>query len=112
MDDTGNAITIIGKDASFKGELGNAKHVQILGNFEGQISTPGEMEILPGATVKADIEAGTVVVEGSIGGKLTTTDIVHIKSTANVQGDICSGRLVVDDGARLNGQCQVGNANP
>ena len=60
--------TIIGPDASFKGELTFEKSVKVLGNFEGRIITNGSLEVAVGGKIQADIEAGNINVEGDIHG--------------------------------------------
>ena len=114
MDRMGNGdlndnLTVIGRDAKFKGELSFESNVRILGSFEGQITTPGRMEVLQGAQVKADIQAASITVEGDIMGNLAASDLVELKETARIQGDIRCGRLLVVDGASFVGHCEVGS---
>ena len=101
--------TVIGSDAKFKGELSFEKSVRVLGQFEGQISTKGTLEIADGAMVQADVEAGNVTVEGEIKGNLAATDLIELKDSARIQGDIRCARLVVTEGASFVGHCHVGN---
>ena len=105
----GEAQTIIGPDAKFKGELTFEKGVKVLGSFEGQIITKGTLDIAAGANVQADVEAGNVIIEGDIKGNLAATDLIELKNTAKIQGDIRCGRLVVVEGANFIGHCHVGN---
>lgn len=101
--------TIIGPDAKFKGELSFEKSVKVLGTFEGQIKTAGSLEVAPGARILADIEAGSVAVEGEVKGNMAASDLIELKKTARLQGDIRCGRLVVVDGASFTGHCNVGD---
>ena len=101
--------TIIGPDAKFKGELSFQKGVKVLGMFEGQINTDGTLVVASGAHLQADIEAGSIAVEGEVKGNMAAKDLIELKETAALQGDIRCGRLVVTDGATFIGHCQVGN---
>lgn len=101
--------TVIGSDATFKGELSFEKSVRVLGHFEGQINTKGTLEIANGAMVQADVEAGNVSVEGEIKGNLAASDLIELKDSARIQGDIRCERLVVTEGASFVGHCHVGN---
>jgi cytoskeletal protein CcmA (bactofilin family) len=101
--------TVIGPDAKFKGELAFEKSVRVLGQFEGQISTKGTLQIANGAMVQADVEAGNVTVEGEIKGNMAASDLIELKDSAKIQGDIRCERLVVTEGASFVGHCHVGN---
>lgn len=101
--------TIIGPDAKFKGDLVFDKSVKILGGFEGSISTNGSLVVAGEGIVQADVEAGTIAVEGQINGNVMAKDLVELKKTARLQGDLKCERLVVVDGARFVGHCDVGN---
>lgn len=101
--------TVIGPDASFKGELSFEKSVKVLGSFEGRITTSGNLEIATGGRVQADIEAGSINVEGEVRGNMAASDSIELKKTARLQGDIRCERLTVVDGAAFVGHCEVGN---
>jgi len=101
--------TIIGLDAKFKGELSFEKGVKILGGFEGQINSAGSLVVASGGMLQADVEAGTITVEGEISGNVAAKDLVELKSTARLQGDLRCERLIVVDGARFIGHCNVGD---
>ena len=50
MADAGNQQefpTVIGPDASFKGELSFEKGLRLMGKFEGKINTPGRLHVPP-----------------------------------------------------------------
>ena len=99
--------TIIGPDAKFKCELNFEKGVKILGVFEGSVSTTGNLVVASEGNLQADVEAGTITVEGQISGNVAARDLVELKKTARLQGDLRCERLVVDDGARFVGHCHV-----
>lgn len=101
--------TIIGPDASFKGELTFEKGLKLQGKFEGRINTPGKLHIAREARMSADVEAGTVIVEGEVKGNLIATDKIELKNSARYEGDLQASKLVVDEGASLVGHVQVGH---
>ncbi|MFQ6048484.1 MAG: polymer-forming cytoskeletal protein [Phycisphaerae bacterium] len=100
--------TIIGADARFKGELTFEKGVRLLGQFEGQISTKGQLHVAEGARLLADVSAGDIQVEGEVKGNLTATGKVQLKSSARLEGDLRTARLEVMEGAMFVGNCLVG----
>ena len=101
--------TIIGPDAKFKGELNFENGVKILGSFEGRITTNGNLVIASEGKLQADVEAGTISVEGEISGNVAAKDLIELKKTAKLEGDLRCERLIVDDGARFVGHCNVGD---
>src|SRR3954451_15289877 len=100
--------TIIGQDASFKGELTFEKGLRLMGRFEGKISTPGRLHVAKEAKMQADVEAGAIVVEGDVRGNLTAADRIELKQSARYEGDLRTTKLVVDEGAVFSGNVTVG----
>lgn len=106
----GDSPTILGADASFKGELTFEKGVRIEGNFEGQIRSKGSLTIAEGAKVIAGVEAGSVRLEGECKGNLYASEKLQLMSTAKMEGDIRATRLEIADGAIFIGNVSVGSA--
>ena len=100
--------TVIGPDASFKGELTFEKGLRLQGKFEGRINTQGRLHIAKEARMQADVEAGAIIVEGDVKGNLVASDKIELKNSARYEGDLTAGKLVVDEGASLIGHVQVG----
>jgi cytoskeletal protein CcmA (bactofilin family) len=100
--------TILGPDASFKGELTFEKGLRLMGKMEGKINTPGRLHVAKEARMQADVESGSVVVEGDVRGNLTASDRIELKSTARYEGDLRATKLTVDEGAIFSGHVAVG----
>ena len=110
-DSNGEFPTVIGPDAVFKGELTFEKGVRLLGQFEGQIQTKGQLVIAEGAKLAGDVTAGNVKVDGAVDGNLQTTGKIQLSATARLEGDLRSARLEVSDGATFQGRVVVGPQN-
>lgn len=100
--------TILGPDASFKGELSFEKGMRLMGRFEGKVSTPGRVHVAKEARMQADVEAGGIVVEGEVHGNLSANDRVELKQSARYEGDLKANKLVVEEGAAFVGHVSVG----
>jgi cytoskeletal protein CcmA (bactofilin family) len=100
--------TILGQDANFKGELSFEKGMRLMGRFEGKINTPGRLHIAKEAKMAADVDAGSIIVEGEVQGNLSASDRIELKQTARYEGDLRASKLVVDEGAIFNGHVSVG----
>ena len=109
MADTNNEYpTVIGPDASFKGELRFEKGMRLLGKFEGEIDSKGDLLIAEGANLAGDVKAGTVKIDGVMTGNLEATGKVKLSASAHLEGDMRTARLEVADGAMFSGHVVVG----
>jgi len=110
MADVSNAEfpTIIGPDASFKGELQFEKGLRLMGKFEGRITSGGRLHIAKEARMQADVESGAIIVEGEVKGNLTANDRIELKQSARLEGDLRATKLTVDEGAVFSGHVTVG----
>ncbi|GJM25730.1 MAG: cell division protein [Phycisphaerae bacterium] len=100
--------TVIGPDASFKGELKFQKGMRLLGKFEGEIDSKGDLLIAEGANLAGDVKAGTVKIDGVMTGNLEATGKVKLSASAHLEGDMRTARLEVADGAMFSGHVVVG----
>jgi cytoskeletal protein CcmA (bactofilin family) len=100
--------TIIGQDASFKGELTFEKGMRLIGKFEGRITTAGRLHVAKEARLQADVESGAIIVEGEVKGNLTANERIELKQTARLEGDLRATKLTVEEGAVFSGHVTVG----
>ena len=100
--------TVIGPDASFKGELKFEKGMRLLGKFEGEIDSKGDLLIAEGANLAGDVKAGTVKIDGVMTGNLEAAGKVKLSASAHLEGDMRTARLEVADGAMFSGHVVVG----
>lgn len=109
-DTTTEFSTIIGKDASIKGDLTFDGAAKILGSVEGTITSKGKLTVAEGADCKASIKAGEVTVQGSIEGDIEVNGRVDLQASGILQGDITAGTMTMADGASFVGTCRIGAA--
>jgi cytoskeletal protein CcmA (bactofilin family) len=107
-DATTDCPTTLGADAVFKGELTFEKGMRILGKFEGEINSGGQLTIADGASLIGNAKAGTISIDGRVKGNLSATTKVQLSSSARLEGDLETSRLEVTEGAVLIGRCVVG----
>ncbi len=107
-DSTNEFPTTLGADAVFKGQLQFEKGVKLLGKFDGEINSDGQLMVAEGATLTGDVKAGSVRVEGQVKGNLNAAAKVQLSASARLEGDVQTQRLEVAEGAVLVGRCVVG----
>src|SRR5688572_8917044 len=100
--------TVIGPDATFKGEMSFEKGLRLQGRFEGKINTNGRLHVSKEAKLMADVEASAIILEGEARGNLTANDRIELKQSARYEGDLNASKLVVDEGAVFSGHVTVG----
>jgi cytoskeletal protein CcmA (bactofilin family) len=100
--------TVLGPDASFKGELSFDKGMRLQGKFEGKINTPGRLHVAKEAKMGAEVEAGSIIVEGEVEGNLSASDRIELKASSRYKGDLTAAKLVVEEGASFVGHVSVG----
>jgi len=99
--------TTLGKETSFNGVLRFKESLKIDGNFEGQIESPGFLYVENGATVKADIKVGSVVVGGVVRGNIEASERLEMLTTGKVFGNIRTAKLNIADGVVFEGKCEM-----
>ncbi|MBI3394500.1 MAG: polymer-forming cytoskeletal protein [Spirochaetia bacterium] len=97
--------TILGEDISFRGKLVFKKNLKINGRFKGTIVTPGTLVVGQTAQVEADIEAGTISVQGTVKGNILAKTHVELSRNARIHGDIRTPQLQVETGSHFTGSC-------
>lgn len=100
--------TVIGADATFKGELTFDSSANVLGKVEGSINAKGRIHVAKGADCKATVSAKEVAVEGHIDGNVEAEDRVEILANGCITGDVVAARMNMAEGASINGFCRVG----
>lgn len=96
--------SVLSPDLMVKGNMKTTGDIQIEGTVDGDIRahllTVGE-----GATVKGEIVADDVVVNGRVVGRVRGLK-VRLTSTAKVEGDIIHKTIAIESGAHFEGSVQ------
>src|SRR5262249_52663484 len=80
----------------------------IEGKVEGKVTLPNsQLTIGANGSIKAEVQAKSVVVIGRVAGNVRGTERVEIQATGIVEGDVIAPRLVVAEGAVVNGSIQM-----
>jgi cytoskeletal protein CcmA (bactofilin family) len=104
-----NVHTILGRGSEFDGKLTFEGEVRIEGKFNGEIFTNDVLVIGEGAAVHAEIQAGTVVVNGEVVGNIRARSAVELRHPAKVKGNIATPSLIIDKGVIFEGNCRMEN---
>ena len=79
----------------------------IQGRVEGSITHTQRLTVGPHGTVKANISAQLIIVEGTVDGDLQAEKSVVVKETAKVCGNIYAPSVSILEGANFSGSIDM-----
>jgi cytoskeletal protein CcmA (bactofilin family) len=106
----GEINTLLGRGSEFEGKLTFEGTVRIDGKLSGEIFTDDVLVIGEGAEVSAEIDVGTIIIEGHVVGNLRAKRAVEIHAPGRVKGNIITPSLFIDKGVIFEGNCQMETA--
>jgi len=106
----GAATAFLGRGAKIVGTISFDGPAQIEGEVEGEITSTDTLTVGKTATLKASIKGATVIVHGQVTGNIEASSRLELVAPSRVDGDVITTTLVVQEGAVLNGRCQMGSA--
>jgi len=101
-------IAWIGQGVKIEGKIVSNQDIRIDGHVSGSIEV-GQHELVlgPGAELKANVNARSVLIGGRIEGDVTSTERIQIQSTGALLGDVVAPRLIIQDGGMVRGKVDV-----
>ena len=99
--------SVLGPTLKFKGELSAEEDLLILGSVEGSIHHTAQLTIGEEGSIKADIQAERITVDGTVVGNLTATSSVCVRDGADVKGDIYAPTVSLYEGCRFKGKIDM-----
>jgi cytoskeletal protein CcmA (bactofilin family) len=99
--------TLLGRGSEFEGKLSFEGTVRIDGKLSGEIFTDDVLIIGEGAEVNAEINVGSIIIEGTVHGNIHAKRSVEIHTPGRVRGNISTPSLFIEKGVVFDGQCQM-----
>ncbi len=99
--------SILGPTLHFKGDLSADEDLLIQGHVEGSITHTQRLTIGAQGSVKANVRAQLIVVEGTVDGDLQAEKSIFVKETATVRGNIFSPVVSILEGASFSGNIDM-----
>lgn len=103
---------VIEKGCEFEGKLCFEGTLRIGGTFRGEIFTNDVLVVGEGAKVHAEIQAGTIIINGEVIGNLVAKHRVEIHKPAIFRGNIVTPSLMVDEGVIFEGSSKMVASKP
>jgi cytoskeletal protein CcmA (bactofilin family) len=98
----------IGKSVSIKGEVTGEEDLTIEGRVEGRIKLKDHNLVIgPYGTIKGEISARNLTVNGCVAGNISAGHLVEIKASGSVVGDIEASHISIAEGAHFKGSVDL-----
>ncbi len=78
------------------------------GAIHGEVQVEKRLVLGDGSFVKGNIQAGNAAIKGRVKGDLVIKEALHLLETAAIDGNITAKTIIVEEGARYNGSCKIG----
>jgi cytoskeletal protein CcmA (bactofilin family) len=101
-------VALLGRGATYGGDLRFEGRVRIDGTFKGRVYTEDVLEIGEGGLVDGEIDAATLVVSGTAAGRIHARDRLVLAATGALRGTVDAGSIEVAPGARIDATLKVG----
>ncbi|MBN2329113.1 MAG: polymer-forming cytoskeletal protein [Candidatus Omnitrophica bacterium] len=102
-----NPYTTLGKDTDFEGTLQFKEGLKIEGRFKGDITSEGYLIIGKTGEVTAEINVGSIIVEGKVTGNIIADELVELRASAQMRGDITASKMKIEEGVLFVGKSDV-----
>jgi cytoskeletal protein CcmA (bactofilin family) len=99
--------TVVGIEASLRGDLKSKGDIVIAGAVEGEVSSDSKVVIAQGGSVTGRVTASEVVIEGRLSGDTAALKSLSILSSAEVRGDVTTPVIMIEPGATFVGRCSM-----
>lgn len=100
----------LGEGTEFKGIITFEGTVRVDGVLEGDVVTKDTFIVGAAANVKANIQAGVVIVMGKVEGKIEAKEKCEIRQGGHVIGDVHTANIFIEEGAVFEGTCHMAGA--
>ena len=104
---TAGSACVIGAKTTVKGEVTGDEDILVEGAIEGQVRISRDLRIAASGSVRATIEAQSVIVSGEVLGDCTAAVRVDIQATGKLTGNIRAPKIVIAEGAVFRGNSDM-----
>lgn len=109
-DKEGTQTTVIAKGTVIEGKFACADNVRLDGAIHGEVSVDKRLVLGDGSYVQGNIHARDAAIKGRIKGDVNVKEALHLLDTAVIEGNITAKTMIVEEGARYNGSCKIGES--
>lgn len=106
----GTQTTVIAKGTLIEGTFSCADNVRLDGAIHGEVKVEKRLVLGEGSFVQGNIQARDAAIQGRIKGDVVVNEMLHLMEKAVIEGNITAKTMIVEEGARYNGSCKIGES--
>lgn len=91
------------------GNIATPGNIRVEGTVEGSLESQNKIIVGDSAEVHGNLSAKEIEIAGHVKGEIRCSGALFLKKTAVILGDIYTKKLIIENGAELNGKCNMGN---
>ena len=103
--------THISSTTRVRGSITGEADLTLDGHLEGDLRLTGDLDMDAEARVDGNIEARTVVINGTVKGNIDAAVHLTVSKTARIKGALTAPILRLEDGALISGEVTIGKAS-
>jgi len=103
--------TVIAKGTVIEGKFICSENVRLDGAVNGEVRVDKRLVMGDGSSVQGNIHARDAAIKGRIKGDVYVKEALHLMDTAVIEGNIHARTMIVEEGARYNGSCKIGETS-
>ena len=105
------SVNIISEGSELEGFLKSEHDIRIGGVLKGTLETESKIIINEQGFVSGDIICQNADIAGNVNGDVLGKNKITLRKTAVLKGNVTTKILVVEEGAKVNGLCKMGDTS-
>jgi cytoskeletal protein CcmA (bactofilin family) len=97
-------LTVLEEGMTLEGDIVSEENVRVRGRIDGNVSTSGSVVIEPRGSVKGEVTADNLILEGNLEGRATVARKFELRATGRMRGDIRAAVVAIAEEAVLQGK--------
>ena len=100
-------FTQIGMNVLIDGDITGKTDLRIAGKVHGSVIIDGELILEKLGIIEGDVKCGAAILAGVIKGNVDCKKKLVLQDNAKILGNVKAEQLVIDEGAILQGNCDM-----
>lgn len=107
-DKDGAVTTVIAQGTVIEGKFVCAENVRLDGTIHGEVKVEKRFVMGDSSYVKGNINTRDAAIKGKVIGDVAVKEALQLMDSAVIEGNITARTMIVEEGARYNGACRIG----
>ena len=105
------SVNIISEGSELEGLLKSDHDIRIGGVLTGTLETQSKVIVTEQGFVSGDMVCQNADIAGKISGDVLGKNKIILRKSATIEGNLTTKILVVEEGAKVNGLCKMGDTS-